>query len=429
MAAMRPPKKVSPCYKTALLSAVAYFVSKDTCCTSSDKESKQKLNGALSAARRFGQASAGRLTVPSDGCFELLIAPKKKEKKFYQELRRKYKLSYSQVKEIRRYIDYNVKDGGAAKKARMADRGTLDPRLFSQYVPLADVRKIGNENLARLDAVNKRLHKVLRLRGGARTYKPDARDSNRGHSLGRTVVSGGGGAFRAGQQQVDAAAAAMARARRVERAQRTRRANRRAAAADRRFDISGTMHINKNLQKHQELQEEITSVLRDIVFEAYGSAPWFRAVLKAVKSSIPSERLLPGRGADLPISHIWRAFSPKAYHTHTDFNTCVAAFAVQATQGVVGGDLCVTPQKGMCYNISTDYGKIIGGRWAIHAHCNELVYKGDREVYILYLDKRVCDHKYVNQSSDLTNSQVLFSEEEKLAMAAIRDESEVSKSL
>ena len=39
---------------------------------------------------------------------------------------------------------------------------------------------------------------------------------------------------------------------------------------------------------------------------------------------------------------------------------------------------------------------------------------------MLYLDKRVCDEKYINRSSK--DSQLFFSEEEKGAMDAVREE-------
>jgi hypothetical protein len=132
----------------------------------------------------------------------------------------------------------------------------------------------------------------------------------------------------------------------------------------------------------------------------------------------PLDRLL--EGSDLPISHIWRAFDPRAFHPHVDWNTCGAAFLIPAAKKVFGGDLVVTPEKGKCYSIPTSYGRIIGGRWATRAHCNENVYAGTREVYVLYLDKRVCSEKYINRSSE--DSQLFFSEEEKRAMDEIREE-------
>jgi hypothetical protein len=117
---------------------------------------------------------------------------------------------------------------------------------------------------------------------------------------------------------------------------------------------------------------------------------------------------------------IWRAFDPKPYHCHTDWNTCGVAFLIPAAKDIYGGNLVVTPDEGKCYGIPTEYGSIIGGRWATRGHCNETVYAGEREVYVLYLDKRVCDEKYINRSSK--DSQLFFSEEEKGAMDAVREE-------
>jgi hypothetical protein len=155
-------------------------------------------------------------------------------------------------------------------------------------------------------------------------------------------------------------------------------------------------------------------VLRDIVVEKYGNTDWYKALTSAVRGSIPADRLV----MDLPISHVWRATDPKFFHTHVDWNACGAAFLIPATRGVIGGDLVVTPDVGDCYSVDTSFGKIIGGEWALKAHCNETVYAGDREVFVLYLDKRVCDARYVNCKS---KSKILFSEEESLAMSAIRN--------
>jgi len=103
-----------------------------------------------------------------------------------------------------------------------------------------------------------------------------------------------------------------------------------------------------------------------------------------------------------------------------DWNACAAAFLIPATRDVVGGNLVVTPDVGDCYSVDTSFGKIIGGEWALKAHCNERVYAGDREVYVLYLDKRASDSKYINCKSE-SKSKILFSKEESLAMSAIRE--------
>jgi hypothetical protein len=261
--------------------------------------------------------------------------------------------------------------------------GTLkhlpDARLA--FVPMAALENISSKNQERLEELDNKL--IVRLRGGGL----DARDSNRGHSLGHTAVSGGGHANRA-------------------------------------LGISGTYHMNKHLrntrsndstlrsgaarmrgggdeeeeeavewlEKGDDLQQEVLDVICDIVLEAYGHCSWFRQV-QAKYRDIPSDRFLPGRR--IPATHIWYTRDPKSYHVHTDINTQPPAF-VMCPKTYDGGDLLVwDPYKEHVLRAKLPKGKILGGAWAQHPHCNTYVAKKeDRHSFVIYIDNRMLSKSY-----------------------------------
>lgn len=190
--------------------------------------------------------------------------------------------------------------------------------------------------------------------------KKDARDSNRGFSLSRTVVSGGG-------------------------------------HADKSQGISGSIHFNKNVVRwkrtktqDQQLQDRVIAFLDTALYEAFWKTTWYRAAV-AKLSGVPEERMMPN--SKLPVSHVWWTNEPDECHWHIDTNTVGAAF-VFTPETYVGGDLLVMTEHGIIRH-KFKAGEIVGGQWQLLPHCNSKVAKGeDRRSFVLYLDKRVLSSSY-----------------------------------
>jgi len=239
------------------------------------------------------------------------------------------------------------------------------PNPHMAFVPPIDVRRMAPSILTRLQQIESKLKVVLRLRGGAGTR--DKRDSNRGVSLGRTTVTGGG--------HSDAAAG-----------------------------ISGSIHMNRNLTGYatlareslqegvdvHELQRDIIDCVCDCVEHSFAKAPWYKAAMDKLRN-IPKLRLLPG--ARIPASHIWWTSNPKSFHVHTDTNTLPPAFLVCATE-VVGGELVCLPPSGNVTVVDTKPGTVVGGSWAQYPHCNAPVVRGERHSFVVYLDNRHASSRY-----------------------------------
>lgn len=241
-----------------------------------------------------------------------------------------------------------------------------------RFVPHTDERRISPDNLARLQSLDDKL--VARLRGGngpAANKKPDARDSNRGTSLAKTVVSGG-------------RYSNLARG------------------------ISGTIHNNGNIldkasnMNSQEaiesaaLQQEIYDVITDVIWDAFKDRLWFQGVMRKLES-IDRQRLMPVAGRSqigLPVSHVWYSCDPGLERVHTDSNAIPPAF-VFCPQTVTGGELIVQYPDEPPKRIKTDAGVIVGGCWAQFPHCNAEVKQGDRRSFVVYLDHRVLSTSYI----------------------------------
>jgi len=212
------------------------------------------------------------------------------------------------------------------------------PNEYMSFIPPLDVRTMPKQLLTRLQEVEMKLDIVRRIRGGAAAYVQDKRDSNRGMSLGRTTVTGG----------------------------------RHSNAEE---EVSGSIHMNRNLTglsgrvtnecraegvDLDRLQEDVISVVCDIVEECYGKALWYKATMDKIRN-IPHLRLLPG--ARIPASHIWWTMNPRSYHVHTDTNTIPPAFLLCASN-VKGGELCCLPASGGVRIVDTQPGTVVGGSWA-----------------------------------------------------------------
>jgi len=262
--------------------------------------------------------------------------------------------------------------------------GTLkalpDARLG--FVPLAISESISSKNQDRLEELNDNL--LVRLRGGGE----DARDSNRGHSLGHTTVSGGGHANRA---------LGISGSYHMNKHLRGTRSNDSTLRNGTRLRGGGQEEDKEEevewLEKWDYLQQEVLDVICDIVLEAYGHCSWFRQV-QAKYKDIPSDRLLPGRR--IPATHIWYTKDPKAYHVHTDINTQPPAF-LMCPKTYNGGDflLVYDPYKETVLHAKLPKGKILGGAWAQHPHCNTFVAEEeDRHSFVIYIDNRMLSQSY-----------------------------------
>jgi hypothetical protein len=222
---------------------------------------------------------------------------------------------------------------------------------------------ISHVNVIRIQRLEDTLIQRLRGAGGGR----DVRDSNNGYSLAKTVVRGGRGA--------------------------------------KKYGCSRTIYDNltfkkvkpRDKQNHDDisLQQEIYLVIGDIIVEAFGHRPWYKAV-QHMLSGIPSDRFFGD--CRVPCSHIWWTSNPSVRHVHTDTNTTGVAF-VFCSRTVTGGDLIVQTPNGP-QKVHLEEGKILGGSWAQHAHCNEAVHPcDDRHSFVVYLNHRVIsrDYEFVNK--------------------------------
>jgi hypothetical protein len=235
-------------------------------------------------------------------------------------------------------------------------RQSPDYRL--RFIPTASRRAMSKPSLEKLQALEEKLvmhFETMRLRGGV-GYTSDARDSNRGKSLARTVVSGG-------------------------------------QYANKSSNISGSVHLNSNLKSVPLLQEEVNTVVTQIIIDVYGTLPWFRLLMFLLKD-IPAERFI-GDEALLPCSHIWWTRDPKSFHVHCDNNTTGAAFVFCANTAS-GGSLVGQRSDGTLHKTHLEEGLILGGAWAQYAHFNEPT-EVQRRSFVVYLDYRVLSSSYVSK--------------------------------
>jgi hypothetical protein len=236
------------------------------------------------------------------------------------------------------------------------------PDTGLSFIPIRSHAKIKQKLLTRLQSLEEKLvahfegSSAQRLRGGAGNYQSDARDSNRGKSLSHTVVSGG-------------------------------------QYANKRNDISGSVHLNSNLKTARALQEEVNEVITEIVENSFGPQPWYM-LLKFLLKDIPADRFI-GTASTLPCSHIWWTRDPKSFHVHCDNNTIGAAFIFCANT-VEGGSLVIQTPDGSKHTKHLKAGEILGGSWAQYAHCNEPT-EYQRRSFVVYLDYRVLSSSYISK--------------------------------
>lgn len=299
---------------------------------------------------------------------------------YVQFLRNKVKYVIYKRKKLFERCKYGVGRRGPLTRGRDPLSNILEfksevskdlPHKDLEFVPFRIVRNMSSPLLKKVQELEDDL--LLRIRGGAGARKPDARDSNVGHSIGLTVVTGGGYSNAAN-------------------------------------GISGSVHMNRNIvrrntrsstanrnsyPRQQEdilLQKRVFDVVTEVILTLYGKAPWFIAAMDKLKN-IPDDRLIPGR--KIPCSHIWFTSSPKKRHVHTDTNTIPPAF-VFCARTVMGGGLLLLNPKGFVESIDMFAGKVVGGSWAQHPHCNEEVLNGDRHSFVVYLDNRAIAKSYIS---------------------------------
>jgi len=238
------------------------------------------------------------------------------------------------------------------------------PHHDMSFVPVVQVKSMPHSLLKEMKDLQEQL--IMRIRGGAATRKPDARDSNRGHSIAYCVVGGG-----------------------------------RHASKER--GISGSLHINNNITGKGKfaldranaavmLQCRVFALVTKVIVTLFGGAPWFKATMEKL-SSIPRDRFIPG--GRIPCSHIWFTADPKSFHIHTDTNTIPPAF-VFCVESCIGGDLLVTLPNGEVKVIETTAGRVAGGKWAQLPHCNTPVICGTRHSFVCYLDHRAISTSWLS---------------------------------
>jgi hypothetical protein len=227
-------------------------------------------------------------------------------------------------------------------------------------------------NIVRLEALQEQL--LVRLRGG--TKKADARDSNSGYSLAKTVVNGGTPAKTHKKSGSVHNNSTLANNRRTE------NKGRRVPGNEKRIQEA----------EDQSLQDLVYDTICNVTLETFGHKAWFKT-LQGQMSEIPDDRLIPGRR--VPLSHIWWTSNPKCRHVHLDTNTTGAAF-VFCAKSVKGGELVVNHPCLGATKIHLIEGKIVGGLWAQYPHCNEQVDDcEDRHSFVVYLDHRAISQSYI----------------------------------
>ena len=230
------------------------------------------------------------------------------------------------------------------------------------FVPVMEIGSFGKENQAKLQSLQERLVKVVRLRGGATIESAPASNAakrtkkhQKGVSMGLTVAPGG-------------------------------RRPQNPLTSTRHY--SGTIQHKKFTDATMlELQNEAVQVLTDCIEEAFGPSLWYTAVKQAFRN-IPENRRLPN--TPLPASGIWWNWNVGKSEPHIDSNVMMPCF-VFTPYTYHGAELLCSATN---MKIPMEAGRIVGGSWARYPHCNDRLLSGERYSFVVYMDYRLLDDNY-----------------------------------
>lgn len=269
------------------------------------------------------------------------------------------KLAVEKKKELRALLR---KHGVAAKGAlrldnqwRVLHMGDHDEEVWRgklSFIPLAKVGKFGEENQARLHRLQDHLE-AIHLRGGFNVIA--TRRHQKGTSFGMTVCPGG------------------------------RRPNN---PRERHTHFSGTIQLKKFKDAElQSTQEEVIACMTACIEEAFGKNHWYIAAKDAFRN-VPQNRRLPS--SSLPASNIWWSWNDHESMPHIDTNTTTPCFVLTPYTYHGAELLCGTNEL----KIPLHTGKVVGGSWNRHPHCNDTLLSGNRYSFVAYFDYRMLGPTY-----------------------------------
>lgn len=260
-----------------------------------------------------------------------------------------------QTRDSRRALGVSTKGKLLAEhRWRKLNMGDQMEDIWTQklsFIPVAQVRPFGKENLCKLQNLHERLVAAVRLRGGKKTSK-----HQKGQSVGMTVSPGG-----------------------------RRPRNPKESNAD---HYSGTIQLKKfdNGLMHL-LQQEVVATVTACIEEAFGSIHWYKAVKEAFEK-VPGNRRLPN--CPLPVSNIWWNWNVNESKVHIDSNAISPCF-VFTPFTYDGAELLCGADN---IKIPLEAGQIVGGSWQRYPHCNDKLWSGERYSFVAYFDYRMLQHTY-----------------------------------
>ena len=221
------------------------------------------------------------------------------------------------------------------------------------FVPVVSIGSFSSQNVRKLQEVQERLVKAVRLRGGA--HKTKTHQS--GRSVGRTVVSGG----------------------RVPSDVRERNAS--------VNHVSGTVQLAKFT--NERLQKDVTAMLTACIEEAFGDRGWYKAA-KLCFEKVPLDWRLPG--SSLPASSIWWNWNSRKSRVHIDTNAVLPCFVLCPYSREGAELLCAAGER----KIPMSVGRVVGGCWHRFPHCNDVLRgKDKRYSFVVYFDSRMLNRSYL----------------------------------
>ena len=400
-------------------------------------------HASLSASRDASRDRVKQLQAQLQHCFGQVPSNRKLKLAFWKDIRDKHGLTLQDTALLQKSLFYQTKTKTSRRVQRCVlgenrngkpirkfhnnflpvalhsplslEDGTAQQELLDgrmPYIPLFQIGTVSENGLTNLKRVEKQL--ILIIGGGG--YALDAPESSRGVPLGKTVSKGvsarrvdrqqaGRSKRKQGPREIPLWGAGRVHIK-IDKTQHMRRpsscfqqtkqkqinnSNTDSGTDSDDLHISGKTILSRNITP--ELQEEVINVVVDVIKDAFGSRPWFKAAVKQL-AKVPLECQLPGRGSEIPCTDIWWTRDPQKLHAHVERDTVETAF-VFCTETVAGGELLRLDElTGKPVAVHLKAGVVAGGSWARFPHCNGPgMGNKRRRIFVVYLQNKILQSK------------------------------------